>query len=536
MDSISKGKCRLKSVNETHPTIDIATTDEVFVGRTLDTGLCDTLVSKKHLKIRADFQLKCVFLEVIGLNASSLNGITLERNKEYVAKQGDVIEVIPSKYPYKVHFEDSDTHEDDAKTKCNKRKLSGDIVATINATGKRRKWQIDIVRDAKALFPGDTAWESYNKGQLVVFTAPDCKASEKIGAYDLDGTLIRTQSGKVHPINIDDWKIAYSTVISKLKARLDDKYKIVVFTNQAGISNGKTKIGDFKKKIENIVIALSIPMQVFIATSEGYFRKPLPGMWLALSEHKNNGISVDRDSSYYVGDAAGREANKFLKRKKDHSHADRLMALNANLTFYTPEEHFLNATPEKWLQPSFNPKSMCSLDNELLSPPNSKLTSEKLEIIVMVGGPGSGKSSFCKTHLASHKYEVISRDKLGSWQKCVDRVNDCLKAGTNVVVDNTNGNRESRLRYINVAKKYKIPCRCFVMATSFVHCEHNVAFREVIDTNHARINKIVLNSYKKHYEIPTLDEGFSEIVHVNFKPEFHCENERCLYEMYLLSS
>lgn len=125
---------------------------------------------------------------------------------------------------------------------------------------------------------------------------------------------------------------------------------------------------------------------------------------------------------------------------------------------------------------------------------------------------------------------------VGTWQKCVDRVNDCLKDRRKVVVDNTNGDRDSRARYVNAAKKNKVPCRCFVMTTSYKHAEHNIAFRELTDTKHSKINKIVLNSYKKNSEEPTLDEGFTDIVYVNLIPKFKDEREKCLYEMYLLSS
>lgn len=129
----------------------------------------------------------------------------------------------------------------------------------------------------------------------------------------------------------------------------------------------------------------------------------------------------------------------------------------------------------------------------------------------------------------------MSRDVLGSWQKCVDRVNDCLKNRRKVVVDNTNGDRASRARYVNAAKKHNLPCRCFVMTTTFNHARHNIVFRELTDKKHSKINKIVLNSYKKNYEDPSSEEGFSDIVRVNFVPTFKDERDRSLYEMFLLA-
>jgi bifunctional polynucleotide phosphatase/kinase len=67
-----------------------------------------------------------------------------------------------------------------------------------------------------------------------------------------------------------------------------------------------------------------------------------------------------------VGDAAGRPEQKNpVKRKKDHSLADRLMALNIEIPFFTPEQHFQNLKDSEWLRPEFNPKEMSLSDVKL---------------------------------------------------------------------------------------------------------------------------------------------------------------------------
>jgi bifunctional polynucleotide phosphatase/kinase len=73
---------------------------------------------------------------------------------------------------------------------------------------------------------------------------------------------------------------------------------------------------------------------------------------------KNNGIKIDMSASFFVGDAAGRIANWSPGKKKDFSSADRLLALNLKLQFFTPEEHFLNERPGKFVLPPFNPRDL----------------------------------------------------------------------------------------------------------------------------------------------------------------------------------
>lgn len=527
---------QLKSVQETHPNIEITSNEPFFLGRTRESCIQDTLVSRNHINMIANFDSNKVKLKVLGLNPSSLNGQKLVRNTEYTAVDGDVIEVLQTQYAYKICFinENDDIKEKTVSSSENKkRKLSS--AEEEQKMPKKRKYLTDIYADAKPPFPDDPRWQSFNNNQLVVFTSTGCSASAKIAAYDMDGTLIATKSGRVFPKDVDDWKIAFPTAVKLLQEKLTDGYKIVILTNQAGIKSGKTKLVDLKKKIESITAALKVPLQAFIATGDSFFRKPTTGMWQALHTLHNNGIELDLAKSYYVGDAAGRPENKIIKRKKDHSHVDRLLALNVGVPFFTPEEHFLKSRTEKWIEPEFDPSVFCEIKHQSYDFGKMQLESNSLEIIVMVGGPGSGKSYFCQS-LTAYGYEVVNRDTLGSWQKCVDRMNDFIKAGKKVVVDNTNGNKEQRSRYIVAAKKHKIPCRCFVMSTSHKHAQHNIAFRELTDTTHAKINSIVFNGYKKNYEEPNLDEGFTDITKIDFIPHFENETDRLLYSMYLLSS
>ncbi|XP_071571559.1 bifunctional polynucleotide phosphatase/kinase-like isoform X2 [Temnothorax nylanderi] len=111
----------------------------------------------------------------------------------------------------------------------------------------------------------------------------------------------------------------------------------------------------------------------------------------------------------------------------------------------------------------------------------------------MVGSPDSGKSHFAKNYLKEYGY--VNRDTLGSWQKCIAAVQQCLNQGKSKVIDNTNPDPASKKRYIEIAKKRNVSVRCFVMTTSIEHAKRNNKFRELTDPSHISINEIIINSY-----------------------------------------
>lgn len=129
-----------------------------------------------------------------------------------------------------------------------------------------------------------SSWEEIDGGELYVFTSKGIKSSKKIAGFDMDGTLIKTKSGKVYPVDVNDWQIAFPSVGQKFKELLTYGFKIVILSNQAPIGNGRVKIEDFKIKIENLVAKIGVPIEVYIATGKGIYRKPATGMWKVLAE------------------------------------------------------------------------------------------------------------------------------------------------------------------------------------------------------------------------------------------------------------
>lgn len=377
-----------------------------------------------------------------------------------------------------------------------------------------------------------SSWQQF--GSLMVYTAAGVKGSDKIAGFDIDGCIITTKSGKVFPTAPDDWKILYPEIQPKLASLLKKGYKVVFFTNQLGIAKGKLRPEVFKSKVEDILATLKLPVQVFVATGPGIYRKPVMGMWNHLCEKANDDMTVDKTQSFYVGDAAGRPENWAPgKKKKDFSCSDRLFALNIGLQFYTPEEYFLGWKRAPYSLPEFNPTKLDSAAR-LYDPPSASLTSSDTEVIVAVGFPASGKSSFFHTHVIPKGYVYVNRDTLGSWQNCVSACERALKEGRSVAVDNTNPDPESRKRYVDVAKAAGVPCRCFHFSATLEQAKHNNRFREMApsESKHAKVNDMVFHSYKKHFQAPALSEGFSEILQIHFVPSFKDKESETLFRQF----
>ncbi|KAM9359157.1 bifunctional polynucleotide phosphatase/kinase [Symphorus nematophorus] len=377
-----------------------------------------------------------------------------------------------------------------------------------------------------------SSWQQI--GNLMLYTAAGVKASDKIAGFDIDGCIITTKSGKVFPTAPDDWRILFPEIQPRLASLIKKGYKVVFFTNQMGIAKGKLRPEVFKSKVEDILTTLQLPVQVFVAAGPGIYRKPVMGMWNHLCDKANDGVTVDKTQSLYVGDAAGRPENWAPgKKKKDFSCSDRLFALNIGLQFQTPEEYFLGWKSAPYNLPNFDPRKIDS-SAKLYDPPSASLTCSKTEVIVAVGYPAAGKSTFFHTHVIPKGYTYVNRDTLGSWQNCVSACERALKEGRSVAVDNTNPDLDSRKRYVDVAKAAGVPCRCFQFSASLEQAKHNNRFREMTpsDTKHAKVNDMVFHSYKKHFVAPALSEGFSEILQIHFVPKFKDSQSETLFRQF----
>ncbi|KAL2133750.1 hypothetical protein VTI74DRAFT_1732 [Chaetomium olivicolor] len=357
---------------------------------------------------------------------------------------------------------------------------------------------------------------------------------QKIAAFDLDSTLITPASGKRHADDPADWKWWHPSVPSRLRQLYHEGgYRVVIFTNQGGLTlhpdpkskapkSAKNRVPVFKQKCNAVLAQLDIPMTLYAATGKDIYRKPRPGMWTEMRDDYVLAESdIDRENSVFVGDAGGRTAH--LKGvnavAKDFSCSDRNLAHNIGIKYQTPEEFFLGEEPRDFSRDfdlaNFPFVEGGSDDGILFEKRNTQ------EMILFVGPPGAGKSTFYWKYLKPLGYERVNQDLLKSKDKCMRAATDFLQEGASVVIDNTNPDVETRSRWIALAHKHRVPIRCVWFKTPLQLCEHNDAVRslnkKLNPEGRQGLPKLAFNGFASRFQEPKTQEGFQDIVSVDFK-------------------
>ncbi len=141
---------------------------------------------------------------------------------------------------------------------------------------------------------------------------------------DLDGTIIRTKSGKTFPVTKDDWEFN-GDILKRIEKYVDMGWTILIVTNQGGIEAGHVTMNDFRHKIRKIIgeiiVATGCPFsriayRFSISNNpDDFYRKPNPGMGydLAITHILNLSESV------MVGDASGKCRRREVVYKDESS-------------------------------------------------------------------------------------------------------------------------------------------------------------------------------------------------------------------------
>lgn len=300
------------------------------------------------------------------------------------------------------------------------------------------------------------------------FQVNDFEYKSKIAAFDFDHTLVKPKSNSTFSKDEYDWQWLRFNVPTVLKTLHENGFGIVIFTNQSKFTTFKIK------QIRNVCNELNIPVNIFIETNK-HFKKPNPYMYNLYIEGRNN---LNKHESFFVGDALGREG--------DFSDSDKEFAINCKLIYKSPEEVF-----------GVQEKEICK---------NITIPDER-EIIIMIGYPGSGKTTFIEKNFSNLPYIVLH----GDIYKSEGALKKILKAkimneNKSIILDATHSNKKKRKVFIEIAQQKKLLIR-------FIHI--NTSLEESIIRNKNRekqVPNVALYVYRKYFEPPELSEGINEII------------------------
>lgn len=135
------------------------------------------------------------------------------------------------------------------------------------------------------------------------------------------------------------------------------------------------------------------------------------------------------------------------------------------------------------------------------------------EIIVLIGLPGSGKSTVAKI-LGNQGYVRINQDELGSRNACKKEAAEALAANKSIVVDRCNFNSGQRQTWIELAKIYQVSRVVAVhLDVPAEVCIERASKRQNHPTiKDAETAQKAVKTMISDFTFPSKDEGFVDII------------------------
>jgi len=135
------------------------------------------------------------------------------------------------------------------------------------------------------------------------------------------------------------------------------------------------------------------------------------------------------------------------------------------------------------------------------------------ELVVLVGLPGSGKSSFYRERFAETHLQVskdLMKNVRGRQQRVVELVDQALAAGRSVVVDNINATVADRAALLAVGRAHQARLVAYHVDTEVRVCVARNRSRE----GRARVPDVAIFAARKRFTAPTAAEGFDAVFRV----------------------
>jgi len=295
--------------------------------------------------------------------------------------------------------------------------------------------------------------------QLYIHQNPTFE-NQKLFIFDFIWTIVKPNEGRKIPLHKDDWTWLRSSVPIIL-LEISKKYQIVFLVD---INPHQKFMIDM---IKNVCFILELNIIVLIANQKKYHK---PNILLFESVFS----SFNKSESCVIANIGG---SRILEG------VDKDLASNIDVEFKTPEDIF-----------PFDEIKEIKGDYE------DKMNKE---IVIMVGMPGSGKSTFCQNNLSN--YHLISGDTYKTQKKMIEQAEKYIKTKS-VIFDGTNGTIQKRKLYVDFAKNNHLYVKCI-----WINRPVEMAFEQIkrrkVEGGHY-IPQRILTDYSEKFEIPTEEEGF----------------------------
>lgn len=310
------------------------------------------------------------------------------------------------------------------------------------------------------------------KGLIKHYGTLDSSTTQRFALFDYDHTIVKPKDGRRFPKNIDDWQYLRASV-PKMLRKYGKKRHIIIVTDQTKA----WKIDQITAVIEDLNLPL---VTLLVGSRDDKTTKPSRRLiYRAFPQFRDKDIEID---GFYVGDAGGREG--------DWSDVDKQYAEKLGLDYHSPEEIFpLDSLPDIKVKPR-----------------------STREVVIMVGYPASGKSTIAKSLIdvkASNPYYHIDGDTYKTPARMLKVAASNVESHS-IIFDATNGTVERRKLFIEFAKEYDLPVRCFWLKVDIdTAMERNKNRAATGDKK--LIPAVVYYTYRKRFETPTNEEGMKVV-------------------------
>ncbi|KAI3771334.1 hypothetical protein L6452_02496 [Arctium lappa] len=165
------------------------------------------------------------------------------------------------------------------------------------------------------------------------------------------------------------------------------------------------------------------------------------------------------------------------------------------------------------------------VDDEMIKSIGEEEEKRKPIVVILVGAPGSGKSTFCDhvMRVSTRPWvrvcqDTIGNGKAGTKAQCLALSNTSLKEEKSILIDRCNLDREQRADFVKLGESHQVDVHAVVLDLPAKLC----ISRSVKRTGHEGNLQggkaaAVVNRMLQKKELPKLNEGFSRIT--------FCQNE-----------